>query len=614
MSTYPSLRVSSEAPNESWRQIPRLDSYFLERPAENWHPEDFERNTTHTDLNVFLRDLARISRCRLASVSTYAGDILSYLSTTAGEELKKKVQEKLEFRKMAYLNQLSYSKLQVQYSTESYLDVLNESKRKRFLDSANGSLSASTTSTPVPLKRGRISRRKTTLVAVPASVPMAPDTVPTFDPSASSSSRPRIDCPWHDLVQAALSLYEGVNVELPSEQSGAAEQDPEKRTLYKLALGHLQNAQAEMQQPKFDRTSCIDFKDAFIALSGVWNVFSKEANMAFQSADRQEVEELCKMGELEHKDADVTEILNTLADKSRKAPLTDVVDELCTLLSTKPERRPLLMVLLAILRHVIRPHHGSIAPSEADSLYLWARIFDDGMPLNTPFSFHLGEQGCAATALSKSQLAKVFDTGFTARKCDCLFTVKGLEVGNVEAKRISAPKLEVAFQLRKNIKINKSILLQLEKYGVECPPLLSLHGNTAVVFRVRRWKRIFVASKACPTLVLPTTGDEWPLFLSRHAHVLSNLLEHYHTFSRSCAESYSLVQYEEQAAAEDELVSLTREEQATLLEWEHVVLHTPTKPKLTKKISYKAPDTALFWRRIEEAAKDREDEDGRASK
>ncbi|KAG0366205.1 hypothetical protein BGZ54_005681 [Gamsiella multidivaricata] len=563
MSTYPSLRVSSEAPNESWRQIPRLDSYFLERPAENWHPEDFERNTTHTDLNVFLRDLARISRCRLASVSTYAGDILSYLSTTAGEELKKKVQEKLEFRKMAYLNQLSYSKLQVQYSTESYLDVLNESKRKR----------SSTTSTPVPLKRGRISRRKTTLVAVPASVPMAPDTVPTFDPSASSSSRPRIDCPWHDLVQAALSLYEGVNVELPSEQSGAAEQDPEKRTLYKLALGHLQNAQAEMQQPKFDRTSCIDFKDAFIALSGVWNVFSKEANMAFQSADRQEVEELCKMGELEHKDADVTEILNTLADKSRKAPLTDVVDELCTLLSTKPERRPLLMVLLAI-----------------------------------------GEQGCAATALSKSQLAKVFDTGFTARKCDCLFTVKGLEVGNVEAKRISAPKLEVAFQLRKNIKINKSILLQLEKYGVECPPLLSLHGNTAVVFRVRRWKRIFVASKACPTLVLPTTGDEWPLFLSRHAHVLSNLLEHYHTFSRSCAESYSLVQYEEQAAAEDELVSLTREEQATLLEWEHVVLHTPTKPKLTKKISYKAPDTALFWRRIEEAAKDREDEDGRASK
>ena len=77
-------------------------------------------------------------------------------------------------------------------------------------------------------------------------------------------------------------------------------------------------------------------------------MFSTEANKAFQSADRQEVEELCRMTELENKDTEVMEILNTLADKSQKAPLTDVVDELCILLSTKPERRPLLMVLLAM--------------------------------------------------------------------------------------------------------------------------------------------------------------------------------------------------------------------------------------------------------------------------
>jgi hypothetical protein len=40
------------------------------------------------------------------------------------------------------------------------------------------------------------------------------------------------------------------------------ERDPEKNTLYKLALGHLQNAQAEMQEPKFDKTSCTSFRDA----------------------------------------------------------------------------------------------------------------------------------------------------------------------------------------------------------------------------------------------------------------------------------------------------------------------------------------------------------------
>ncbi|KAF9994338.1 hypothetical protein BGZ79_000913 [Entomortierella chlamydospora] len=442
----------------------------------------------------------------------------------SSEEIRSKV---MPSRRVCEAQQIEDDNTQL---NNAPLPCSSPSSKATSVPSADGASSAPMTSTPVPLKRGRTSRRKTVSVAEPTalasspvpsalSAPMASDTVPTFDPSAFGSSRPQISHPWHDLVRATLFLYEGEDVELPSEQSGFAEQDPEKRILYKLALRHLQNAQAEMQRslqrskfdkasPKFDKASCTDFKDAFVALSGVWNVFSKEANRAFQSADLQEVEELCRMTELENKDADVMEILNTLADKSRKAPLTDVVDELCILLSTKPERRPLLMVLLAI-----------------------------------------GEQGCAATALSKSQLAKVFDTGTTARKCDCLFTVKGLEVGNVEAKRISATKLEVVFQLRKNIKINKSILLQLEKYGVECPPLLSIHA------------------------------------------------------------SYSLVKYEEQAAAEDELVSLSREEQATLLEWEHVVVHTPTKPKLNKKISFKVPDNALFWKKVEEIAEDREDED-----
>ncbi|KAF9112846.1 hypothetical protein BGX30_007160, partial [Mortierella sp. GBA39] len=85
-----------------------------------------------------------------------------------------------------------------------------------------------------------------------------------------------------------------------------------------------------------------------VALSGVWNVFSNEANKAFQDADRQEVEELCRMAELENKDTGVVEILTTLADKSRQAPLTDVVNELYILLSTKPERRRLLLVLLTV--------------------------------------------------------------------------------------------------------------------------------------------------------------------------------------------------------------------------------------------------------------------------
>ncbi|KAF9424681.1 hypothetical protein BGZ76_003473 [Entomortierella beljakovae] len=423
------------------------------------------------------------------------------------------------------------------------------------------------------------------------------NTAPTSSSTSSPTSRPRINDPWHDLVQATLYMYEKKDVDLPSEKCAEIEQDPERNTLYKLALSHLQNAQEEMQEPKFDKTSCTDFKDAFVALSGVWNVFSEEANKAFQSTDRQEVEELCRMTELENKDPDVMEILTALIEKSQQVPL----------------------------RHVVHPHNGSMAPSEADSMYLWAKILDEGMPLNTSLSFHLGEQGCAATALSKSQLSKVFDIGTSARKCDCIFTVKGLEVGNIEAKRNSATKFEVMCQLRKNIKINKSILLQLEKYEVECPPLLSIHGNTAIVFRVRRWRHIFVVSKACPTLVLPTTADEWPLFLTRQAHVLNNLLKHYHAFSLNCAMRYNIVQYENQAALEDELVSFSSEVKATLLEWEHVVLHTPTKPKQdkkmslgpqNKKLSFKPPhlwEPSLFLeqpllKKIDDVAKNYKDE------
>ncbi|KAF9393661.1 hypothetical protein BGZ94_006764, partial [Podila epigama] len=73
-----------------------------------------------------------------------------------------------------------------------------------------------------------------------------------------------------------------------------------------------------------------------------------------------------------------------------------------------------------------------------------------------------GEQGCSASALSKSKLADVFETGTTARKCDGLLSVESVEVGNFECKRAGASRQEVACQLRKNIKINKSILLELE--------------------------------------------------------------------------------------------------------------------------------------------------------
>lgn len=175
---------------------------------------------------------------------------------------------------------------------------------------------------------------------------------------------------------------------------------------------------------------------------------------------------------------------------------------------------------------------------------------DRWLLLCVSISQNRGEQGCAASALSKSKLADVFETNTSPRKCDGLMTVGPIEVGNLECKRVGASKAEVACQLRKNIKINKSILLQLEEYGLECPLLLSIHGNqktafclffqqkevililhlrailgmSAIVFRVRKWKDVWVAGKGATTIVLPTTEDEFRLFLEDTVHDLCNLI------------------------------------------------------------------------------------------
>jgi hypothetical protein len=58
-----------------------------------------------------------------------------------------------------------------------------------------------------------------------------------------------------------------------------------------------------------------------------------------------------------------------------------------------------------------------------------------------------------------------------------LLTAGGIEVGNFECKKAGSAKVEVSSQQRKNLKINKSILMELENYELESPLLLSIHGN-----------------------------------------------------------------------------------------------------------------------------------------
>ncbi|KAF8940728.1 hypothetical protein BGZ58_005056 [Dissophora ornata] len=146
----------------------------------------------------------------------------------------------------------------------------------------------------------------------------------------------------------------------------------------------------------------------------------------------------------------------------------------------------------------------------------------------------IGEQGCSASALSKSRLADVFEMGTLPQKCDGLLKVGSVEVGNFEYNRVGASSQEVACQLRENIKINKSM--------------------SAIIFRVRKWRDIWVAGKASIGIVLPSTYSEFRLFLRHSIYRLDNLLNHYHEYGAHVDQVLQEYQYREMSEDEEEAV------------------------------------------------------------
>ncbi|KAG0336144.1 hypothetical protein BG000_006887 [Podila horticola] len=385
----------------------------------------------------------------------------------------------------------------------------------------------------------------------------------------------RIKEPWHSLIEVALLRYDGWHEDLPDMDAVMPmNESQERRNMYRIALQHLHDAVEQQARPNFDRAHCLNYKDAFVALSGVWNTFSATANSMFGQSATNEVKALCYKDDMDERDCNIEKLAKALLQAKT---LDQMLNTLYNLLNDSPPYRGILQALETLIINIIRPLHGSRSPSEAECLFLWTSLFQRGLPLDSRMCMHLGEQGCAASALSKSKLAEVFETNTSPRKCDGLMTVGPIEVGNLECKRVGASKAEVACQLRKNIKINKSILLQLEEYGLECPLLLSIHGMSAIVFRVRKWKDIWVAGKGATTIVLPTTEDEFKMFMEDTVHDLANLIDHYNDYAADAHRKYQQYQYRKKSEVEEEVASSVPKCVSETLEWEQVVLHTPTK-------------------------------------
>ncbi|KAF9374107.1 hypothetical protein BGX21_004236, partial [Mortierella sp. AD011] len=278
--------------------------------------------------------------------------------------------------------------------------------------------------------------------------------------------------PFQSLIEIALEMP----VTLPSMDSALFLDNvsTNRIILYKIGLANLHDARDAFKYPNPETN--LPLKDAFVALSGIWNLYSEKSNSEFgELTDKARL--LCLRPDLEKRDEEfngIIEPLILLADS--ESSVDSILGRLYDIQTANPQHRRSLDMLKTILKNASQPLYGTIRKaSEGDTMSLWSGLFRGFLPSTSHIALNLGEQGCAATKLSNSDLSSVFQANSVPRKCDCILTVDGLEVANFEAKKEAASNMDKAVQLRKNIKINKSILLELEKYNIECPPILNIH-------------------------------------------------------------------------------------------------------------------------------------------
>lgn len=136
----------------------------------------------------------------------------------------------------------------------------------------------------------------------------------------------------------------GKAVDLPPKTTKDTEKDPERKKLYELAWRHLRDAKDAMGQENVNKETCLHFRDAFVALSGVFNLYSLVARKALSSTECLEAIRLCLMPELDYKDDKLTKLLDSLKT-TKKRKLTEVLEDVYSWLSSKPTFRLFLLAL-----------------------------------------------------------------------------------------------------------------------------------------------------------------------------------------------------------------------------------------------------------------------------
>ncbi|KAF9155883.1 hypothetical protein BGX21_006019 [Mortierella sp. AD011] len=181
------------------------------------------------------------------------------------------------------------------------------------------------TSFSTPLTIGQQRPQQYTASSSTASTLSSSDTVKRSLATATRDSpkkRVRLQDPWHDLADIAVRMFKGDVVDLPPEETKDTEMDSNRKLLYELAWGHLKDTKSAKEQ----QYAGLHFRDAFVALSGVFNMYSPVTRKVMSSADSLEAKRLCLIPELENKDEELTKLLDSLkTSKTRR--LTVVLED-----------------------------------------------------------------------------------------------------------------------------------------------------------------------------------------------------------------------------------------------------------------------------------------------
>ncbi|KAG0356734.1 hypothetical protein BG005_004308 [Podila minutissima] len=111
----------------------------------------------------------------------------------------------------------------------------------------------------------------------------------------------------------ATADYDGRHEDLPDMDAVVpTDENLERRNLYRIALQHLHDAIELQARPNFDLMHCLDYKDAFVALSGIWNTFSASANSMFGQSAMSEVKAFCYKEDMDERDSNIEKIAKAL--------------------------------------------------------------------------------------------------------------------------------------------------------------------------------------------------------------------------------------------------------------------------------------------------------------